>query len=284
MTPSSAPELARRRPFPAVTHPTRRGLARHIRVNSDGTTLLCVRRRNRTPAVVLLELANCTIRIRVDPHSRERADFNICPPYSPYPRRPFKTTTGYRDDFADDSLTTLSAVHSSDSSDAFDCASATPLDDSSKPSSAYVSFERRLLATSCKPCITEAKQLLFWSNLCVAKIWLSDVTASFLRSSPLGGTQVDSPEALSSGSRARVTHLLRHVTSPLEYLMNNSHHVLPLLCKQKKSSAVDIFCPTRPATSGFGASVTFLWLELRLRDVAHSLCALRPPWWRLSPA
>ena len=43
------------------------------------------------------------------------------------------------------------------------------------------------------------------------------------------GTQVDSPEALSSGSGARVTHLLRHVTSPLEYLMNNSHHVLPLL-------------------------------------------------------
>ena len=80
VTPSSAPELARRCPFPAVTHPTRRGLARHIRVNSDGTTLLCVRLRNRTPAVVLLELANCTIRIRVDPHGRQRADFNICPP------------------------------------------------------------------------------------------------------------------------------------------------------------------------------------------------------------
>ena len=79
VTPSSAPELARRCPFPAVTHPTRRGLARHIRVNSDGTTLLCVRRRNRTPAVVLLELANCTIRIRVDPHRREVADPIVCP-------------------------------------------------------------------------------------------------------------------------------------------------------------------------------------------------------------
>ena len=79
VTPSSAPELARRCPFPAVTPLTRRGLVRHIRVNSDGTTLLCVRRRNRTPAVVLLELANCTIRIRVDPHGREVAAPIVCP-------------------------------------------------------------------------------------------------------------------------------------------------------------------------------------------------------------
>ena len=119
--------------------------------------------------------------------------------------------------------------------------------------------------------------------ICVAKIWLGDVTASFLRGSPFGGTQVDSPEALSSGSGARVTHLPRHVTSPRGYLMDNLHVTLPLLCKRRKTSAVGIFCPTRPATSGFGASVTFLCLKLRLRDVAHSLCALRLPWWRLSP-
>ena len=43
----------------------------------------------------------------------------------------------------------------------------------------------------------------------VAKIWLGDVTASFLRGSPFGGTQVDSPEALSCGSGRWVTHLPR---------------------------------------------------------------------------
>ena len=117
----------------------------------------------------------------------------------------------------------------------------------------------------------------------VAKIWLGDVTASISMGPCSEGVQVESPEAPSSGSGARMTHLHRHVTSPLAYLNGQFAPCLPLLCKQKKSSAVGIF--VRPDRRQWFRSVdTFLRLKLRLSDVAHLLCALRPPLWSVSPA